>query len=48
MVELTCKKNGCNEVVTCDKGIVAVTCSLCCMADVITHMADSEDIIGIS
>ena len=47
MIELTCKK--CNEEkVTCDEGVVSVTCSLCCMADVITQMADSEDIIGVA
>tara|TARA_B100000287_G_C19989731_1_gene526016 strand:- start:212 stop:358 length:147 start_codon:yes stop_codon:yes gene_type:complete len=48
MIELTCKKDGCDEVVNCDEGVVAVTCSLCCMADVITQMADSEDIIGVA
>ena len=32
MIELTCKK--CDDVtMTCDEGVVSVTCPLCCMID---------------
>ena len=43
---LNCKK--CDMAVVCDDEATSVTCSLCCMADVITATCDSEDIIGIS
>ena len=37
MIELTCKK--CDDVtMTCDEGVVSVTCGLCSMADVRNEM----------
>ena len=42
MVDLTCKKDGCSEVVTCDEGTTAVTCSLCSMADVFSMFEDVD------
>ena len=32
MIELMCKK--CDDVVACDEGTIAVTCSMCSMIDV--------------
>ena len=31
MIDINCKTDGCNEFVTCDENIVAVTCSNCCV-----------------
>ena len=30
MNELECKSENCNETVTCDEDVIAVTCSMCC------------------
>ena len=30
MNELVCNGEGCEETVTCDEGVVGVTCSYCC------------------
>ena len=30
MNELECRNENCEEVVTCDEGVVGVTCSYCC------------------
>ena len=32
MNELECKTENCNEVVTCEEGVVSVTCSYCCVS----------------
>ena len=31
MNELTCRNQNCEEIVTCDEEVVAVTCSHCCV-----------------
>ncbi len=30
MVDLVCKTDDCDTVVSCDEGVSAVTCSMCC------------------
>jgi len=30
MIDLICKTDDCDSVVTCDEGVIAVTCSNCC------------------
>ncbi len=30
MIDLVCKTDDCDTVVTCDEGATAVTCSYCC------------------
>ena len=30
MNDLVCKTDDCDNVVTCDEGVIAVTCSMCC------------------